>query len=365
MFRNVSLFCASLACVALAGCGAGSSTASVGTSLGARSIAAIKPPPFLPGPLNGYSTPRARALRRPLAIVIENYAPDSRPQSGLSQASMVIETLAEGGVTRFLAIYLENDAAKVGPVRSTRMYFDRWAAGFHAILAHVGGNDDALAWLWHLPNVFNIDENRWEKSLYDTGTPLFWRSADRAAPHNMYVSTYGLRAYAAKNKQDWTYSGASFPHNPAAPLKQRGHRTTIDITYLNPLGPIDNPAYDVRYQYNRATNTYARFMGGTPHVDVLNNRQINPSNVVIMRTAPAVADPYAGPTPESILINNRGTGPATFFRDGRVISGHWQQVNDNAMLHFFDARWRPIQLNQGQTWVEVVPQGSNVTWSAA
>ena len=217
-----------MACLALAGCG-GSSTASLGTSLGAKSIAAIKPPPYLPGPLDGYSTPRARALRRPLAVVVENYAPDSRPQSGLSRASMVIETLAEGGVTRFMAVYLENDAAKVGPVRSTRMYFDRWAAGFHAILAHVGGNDDAQAWLWHLPNVFNIDENRWEKSLYDTGTPLFWRASDRAAPHNMYVSTYGLRAYANRNKQDWTYTGASFPHKTAAPLKQRGHRTTIDI----------------------------------------------------------------------------------------------------------------------------------------
>ena len=38
-------------------------------------------------------------------------------------ASTVFETLAEGGVTRFMAVYLEHDARKVGPVRSTRMYF--------------------------------------------------------------------------------------------------------------------------------------------------------------------------------------------------------------------------------------------------
>jgi hypothetical protein len=119
----------------------------------------------------------------------------------------VVETLAEEGVTRFLAIYLEKDATKVGPVRSTRMYFDRWAAGFHSILAHVGGNDDAQALLWHLPSVFNVDENRWEVNLNDTGTPLFWRSHDRAAPHNMYTSTYKLRAYAGRNHQNWAYNG--------------------------------------------------------------------------------------------------------------------------------------------------------------
>src|SRR5579864_7035741 len=93
-----------LGCLALAvaGCG-GSSTpsSSVTASLGAKSLPTINPPAYIPGPLNGQSTLRALALRRPLAVILENYAPDSRPQSGLGPASTVIETLAEGGVTRF------------------------------------------------------------------------------------------------------------------------------------------------------------------------------------------------------------------------------------------------------------------------
>src|SRR5437588_12749173 len=149
--------------LAIAGCG-GSSTTAVTASLGAKGLPQINLPAYIPGPLTGESTARAVAQRRPLAIILENYSPDSRPQAGLGAASTVIETLAESGVTRFMAIYLENDAAKVGPVRSTRLYFDHWAAGFHAILGHVGGNDDAQALLWHLPSVFNIDENRWERS---------------------------------------------------------------------------------------------------------------------------------------------------------------------------------------------------------
>jgi hypothetical protein len=353
--------------VLLAGCGAGSSSTHSTASLGAKSLSAIKPPAFVPGPLDGKSTARNLALRRSLAVILENYAPDSRPQAGLAAASTVIETLAESGITRFMALYLENDATKVGPVRSTRMYFDHWAAGFHSILAHVGGNDDAQALLWHLPSVFNVDENRWERSLYDTGTPLYWRSADRAAPHNMYTSTYKLRQYASQQKQNWVYTQASFPHKQAAPVGQRGHSGSISITFVDPLlsGANTDAArsdYAVRYTYDRRSNTYLRFMGGGPHVDANTQRPLTPSNVIVMQTQNAVLDTQAGPTPESILIPTLGSGTAWYFRDGTAVKGTWHQRDQNAPLHFVDSRGRPIALNPGQTWIEVVPASSRVGW---
>jgi hypothetical protein len=347
--------------IVIAGCGGSASTGSTAT-LGAHALPAINPPEYIPGPLNGLSTPRRLALRRPLAVMIENYAPDSRPQSGLGAASTVVETLAEAGITRFMAIYLEHDAAKVGPVRSTRMYFNRWAAGFHAILTHVGGNDDAQAALWHLPDVFNIDENRWEVSLYDTGTPLFWRSADRVPPHNMYTSTYKLRAYARQHNQNWAFLEANLPHKPNAPLSRRGHSGSISIHFVDPLNPQEQPNYDVQYTYNRATNAYTRYMGGSPHVDSATNRVLAPANVIVMRTNNAVPDPAAGPTPDSILIPTIGSGKAWFFRDGTVQFGHWQQRNQNAPLRFYDARWHAVAFNPGQTWVEVAPSTTAVTW---
>jgi hypothetical protein len=348
--------------LAVAGCGGSPSSSSVTASLGAKELPAINLPANIPGPLNGQSTPRALALRRPLAVIVENYAPDSRPQSGLGAASTVIETLAEGGVTRFMAIYLENDAAKVGPVRSTRLYFDHWAAGFHAILGHVGGNDDAQALLWHLSKVLNIDENRWEKNLYDTGTPLFWRTQDRVAPHNLYTSTYKLRAYADQNHQDWTYTQAYLPHKSPAPLAGRGHSGSISIVFENPLYPQDNPEYDVSYQYDRASNTYLRVMGGTPHIDQSTGTQLRPANVVIMQTKDATTDPNAGPTPQSILIPTLGAGTAWYFRDGTVQQGSWQQTNQYAPLRFLDRRRRQVSFNPGQTWIEVVPASSRATW---
>lgn len=245
------------------------------------------------------------------------------------------------------------------------MYFDYWAAGFHAVLAHVGGNDDAQALLWHLPKVYNLDENRWEVSLFNTGTPLFWRGQDRAAPHNMYTSTLKLREYAAAHKQDWVYTQASFPHKAPDTLTQRGHASTISLTFENPLGPVDDPAYDVKYVYNRASNTYERFMGGVPHIDANTGHPLKPANVVVLKTGPAVPDPAAGPTPQSILIPVRGSGVAWYFMDGHVQRGTWQKAQDpNAPLRLLDRRGRSVALNPGQTWIDVLPTSSSATWTA-
>lgn len=362
MLRRLSLFALCAGSIILTGCGQ-STSAQVSGSLGAKSLSAIRPPAYVPGPLDGNSTPRAVALRRPLAVIIDNTDAYARPQSGLSAASTVIETLAEGGITRFMALFLEHDATKVGPARSTRMYFDYWASAWHAILAHVGGNDDAQNLLWHLPSVFNIDESRWEISLTNTGTPLFWRSSDRTAPFNMYVSTYKLRAYAARNRENWPYAQAYLAHKSMAPLKQRGHGGSVSVGFVNPLAPQANPSYAVQYRYDRGSNTYLRMMGGAPHVDSNTGKALRPSNVIVMRTGPASADPFAGLTPQSILIPVTPGGSATYFLDGKIVSGGWQQKDRFAPLRFFDRRGREMRFNPGQTWIEVVPSGSSVSWA--
>lgn len=363
MIRPVPVALIGLCGILLSACGGTAATTPVSASIGARTLPDIKPPAFIPGPFDGQSTPRNLALRRPLAVILENYSPDSRPQAGLAAASIVVETLAEGGVTRFMAIYGEHDATKVGPVRSTRVYFDHWAAGLHAILAHVGGNDDAQRQLWLLPKVFNIDENRWEISLFNTGTPLFWRSADRVAPHNMYTSTFKLRQYAAGKQQNWAYNNAYLLHKQPAALKARGHATVLSIAFANPLAPTPVSDYGVKYVYNRAANTYLRYMGGTPHVDANTHQPLRPANVIVMQTGPATADPYAGITPESILIPTIGSGTAWYFRDGGLTRGTWHQQNPNAPLTFLDRRGRVVAFNPGQTWIEVVPSNTRATWT--
>jgi len=112
--------------------------------------------------------------RRPLGIMVENSV-DARPQSGLSKADIVFEAVAEGGITRFLAMFYCQDEAIVGPVRSARVYFMDLVGGFgkNPLYAHVGGANtpgsaDALG---------QIEEEGWagynDLNQFSIGFPVF------------------------------------------------------------------------------------------------------------------------------------------------------------------------------------------------
>ena len=64
-----------------------------------------------PSPLNGVLFTKTQMeemmQRRPLAVMVNNLA-FSRPQSNLSQADIVYETLVESGITRYMPIFWSN-----------------------------------------------------------------------------------------------------------------------------------------------------------------------------------------------------------------------------------------------------------------
>ena len=52
-----------------------------------------------------------------------------------------MKLVAEGGITRFLAMFYCQDAKPIGPVRSARIYFLKLLQGYgnSPLYAHVGG----------------------------------------------------------------------------------------------------------------------------------------------------------------------------------------------------------------------------------
>jgi hypothetical protein len=287
-------------------------------------------------------------------VVLDNYAPDARPQTGLNRASLVFETLAEGGVTRLMAVYLERDAPVIGPVRSARIYFDAWAAGLHAIYAHAGGNNDALYQLGHSPSMramANLDG----LNLPAASAPQpYWRSPDRAVPHNLYTATTVLRDYAlAAGRPVYASFPAALPHRVPDPYFHRPDRAWVDVTF-------SSYAYDVHWTYSRASNSYLRRVGGIAAVDPLSRRAVAAANVVVIftRVTPD-PDPF---TPGAVDIHAVGGGRALYFRDGHLVQGSWQKISDEAPLVLLDPHGQLQPFNPGQTWIEVVPLGAAVTW---
>lgn len=298
------------------------------------------------GPLTGLPVSSTIGSRRPIAVMLDNFSPDARPQSGLAQASLVYETLTEGGITRFMAVYLEHDAPMIGPVRSARLYYNSWAAGLGVIFGHDGGNVDALQQLRTLPTIFNEDADRI--------VGPFWRISTRAVPHNEYTSTTGLRAYASAHGGGITGAPPSLPHKNNAPPRQRAAHQTISI-------PFSTPDYNVSWQFDPGSDTYLRSMGGAPHVDPATGKQLRANNIVVMYTPETAAyDPF---TPGAIHLRTEGTGQAVVYQDGKAVTGQWSKASVTAPLQWLDAHGNPIALNRGVTWVEIVPTGTQVTTS--
>lgn len=301
---------------------------------------APKPKPKFYSPLSGLEVGDEAATKQTVtAIMIEN-SPDARPQSGLKQAGVVYEAIAEGGITRFQTLHQENKPQLIGPVRSLRMYYLDWAAPYNASIAHIGGSKFALDEVRN-GNYRDIDQ------FFNAGA--YWRASDRYAPHNVYTSFERLDALnQAKGFTTSEFTG--FPRVDGKPA-EAADAQSIAIN-------ISSPLYNSTYSYDPATNTYARSQGGAPHLD-REDGQITPSVVVALKVNMTLVmeDGYR----EQIATS--GSGEAVIFQNGTAQVVTWHKADRASQLSFTDAAGKPVSLVRGQTWVSAVPNGSgSVSW---
>ena len=299
----------------------------------------IKPPAptTLPSPLTGVQVDPVLAQRPVTAVVVENQL-DARPQSGLSQAGVVYEALAEGGITRFLAFFQDGQAAKIGPVRSVRTYFVDWALEFGAPVAHAGGNIDALDLINPL-GMKNMD------GLYNGPSSAFYRVSDRYAPHNFYSSSAALDKL---EQQLGYYRPSAFTPSPRkvdSPEAAASH-PVIKLNY-------SYNGYQVEYDYDAAHNDYVRFLAGLPHIDRETGQQLRTKNMVIEIMPTSYGQTRLGE--QTVIMQTVGQGRALVFRDGGVIAGTWRKSSHNARTQLLDANGTEIALDAGITWYSILP----------
>ncbi len=303
-------------------------------------------PTTKPSPLTGVVMALELADRPITGVVIENH-PNSRPQSGLSQAGVVYEALAEGGITRFLAFFLENRPATIGPVRSLRTYFVDWGLEFNSPVAHAGGNADALDLIRPL-KLKDIDG-------LTIGAPTFYRVNDRYAPHNLYTNSDLLDTQEARYNYNQPASFTPSPRKADSPPPAGAPvpHPTININY-------SYSGFQVTYQYDPATNDYARFMAGAPHIDRNTGTQIHVKNIVIQYMPTSFGTTRIGE--QTVIMGTPGSGQAVVVRDGTAITGTWSKASHTSRTALLDAGGKPIPLNAGNTWYSVVPTDKTATY---
>lgn len=305
-------------------------------------IVPAKPKPIVKyySPLTGIEVKDEAATKQAVtAIMIEN-SPDARPQSGIKDAGVVFEAIAEGGITRFLTLHQEDKPQLIGPVRSLRMYYVDWLAPFNASVAHVGGSAAALAEVRN-GNYRDIDQ------FFNAGS--YWRATDRYAPHNVYTSFEKLDSLnAAKGFTTSSFTG--FPRaNGKAAAAPNATSVTVDIS---------SPAYNSTYTYDAANNYYNRNLAGVPHTD-REAGQITPSVVIALKVneVTVMEDGYRQ------SITTTGSGEAIIFQNGTATTATWTKADRTSQITFSDAAGAPIALNRGQTWISAVPNGhGSVSW---
>jgi hypothetical protein len=309
--------------------------------------------------------------RRPLAVMIENHE-ESRPQSGLSYADVVYEAVAEGGITRFMGVFycgVAGGSVNLAPVRSARTYFLPWVSEYDALYNHVGGAgicsdvtvDERAKALCQIEQYKIKDMDQFGISF-----PTCFRNYDRldhpvATEHTMTCVTDKLIKLAST--RGWTNvdsKGVAWDKNFVEwkfkdDAKDADRGASLSASFVAWKGY--EKSYGVRWDYDKASNSFKRFNAGEPHMDLESKKQLTAKSVVIMfakETGPV--DDHA-----HLLYANIGEGDGLLMQDGKVTKITWKKADRLARTKFFEGT-KEVSLNRGQIWIEMLPIGTPVSY---
>ncbi|MBN1915501.1 DUF3048 domain-containing protein [Candidatus Dojkabacteria bacterium] len=316
----------------------------------------IPPPPELKdkdNPINGNFISRKKLTemqaRKAIAVIFNNHT-DARPQYGLSKADIVLEVLAEGGITRYVSIYYENqDLEKIGPVRSVRLYMIEFIQAFDdPVLMHEGqAGYDAAPFETYNPR---SDARGY---IYKNGINSLQSAASRyrdseRAKTSGYVHSLFTNGDLLKKEIEaygWVEPSEIEPlkYKFDKPFDQRGNFVSMETTFLG----LSASSYRSAFTYDKQTNTYLRVIGGKPDVDALTGERIAPKNVILEWHQ--YVDARDGHN--HLVIDMIGEDDAVILRDGETINGKWKKTCAECRTHYFDDQGNEIELNRGQIWI--------------
>lgn len=279
--------------------------------------------------------------KRPVAVVVENH-PDARPQWGLCSPDIVIEGLAEGGISRMMFVYSDvSQVAKIGPNRSARNNYIELAQGLDAIYVHFGGSYAAYNLMDSDKTIDHIDGSKGEGSY-------FRRDSSRkvSKEHTAYTTGEMLtQAIAAKGFRTDIKAGYEAPFKFASETR----------TLANPCQSIElafSPSYKHTFKYNAEDKLYYNNMNSSPMVDA-DGKQMAVNNVIVIycNVTPLNGDP-------KLVEWNLTSGKGLYISNGTYEEITWKKGGTHEKLQLIGADGNELQLNTGKSWIGFVPQGN-------
>ncbi len=300
-------------------------------------------------PLTGMPVADAALLERPpIAVKISN-SPQVRPQSGLQAADIVFEHLAEGGVTRYTAIYHSQDVERIGSVRSARLIDLEIPAMLQCALIYSGASPEVTRLI--------TESDFADRAFSDWfGAPLFYRVKipGLAYEHTLFTDTKIIWDYLRSKRLFGKRDIRGMRFDAAAPAGG----TAVTSVFI----PYSKFYSDVTWTYDAQRGQYLHSILGEPHKDRLNDQQIGANNVVIVyvnHVETLIVEDELGS--HSIQIQLWGEGRATVLRDGKAWDVTWKRPNRPDPLTLIGPDGQLFPLKPGNTWYNLVPLEMKVT----
>ncbi|NLU10552.1 MAG: DUF3048 domain-containing protein [Tepidanaerobacter acetatoxydans] len=289
--------------------------------------------PKVKNPLTGIDMDIQYEKQRPLAVMIENEY-NARPQSGLNKAGIVYEILTEGGITRFLAIFLGETVDEIGPVRSARPYFLDYAMEYDSIYIHYGASPQGYIDLKKL----NIDAIN---GIYDDVT--FWRDRSRKEPHNAYTNTEKILKTSEKKGFIRDVELTLWKFNTEETFAGNQALEECELEYFK--------NYVVSYTYDRDKKMYKRYINGELHTDKKTGEQILVKNIILQFAVTKVVDDVG-----RLSINTVDSGKGYYISNGYCNKIKWQKDDRKERTNYTFEDGSELIINPGNIWIQILPQ---------
>lgn len=306
-------------------------------------------------PLTGLPIDEEDVNKRPVAVMLNNLE-EAQPQLGQSEADIIYEVLAEGGITRMLGVFQNiEDVEKIGSVRSARPYYLELALGHDAIFLHAGGSEDAYAKVkeW---KVTALDCVRGGYEGTREGGNLFWRDAQRIKEngkvHSVVTTGEAFTQWVPdsirrEHGEDYSY--------PQAFLEDGTPKGESAVTIQVPYSHYKTGTFT----YDETTGTYAVSQYGSAYVDGNTGEQVTVTNVLVVKTDCHV---IPGDTAGRLSVDLTSGGEGYYACGGAFIPIRWEKESRNQPFMYYTEAGEPLSLGRGTSYVSIVPENCNVTF---
>ncbi|MDD4036287.1 MAG: DUF3048 domain-containing protein [Bacilli bacterium] len=275
---------------------------------------------------------------RSIAFMIDNHL-DARPQVGLQKAYMVYEVIVEGGMTRMMALFKDQNDVVVGPIRSSRHYFLDYAFDNDAVYVHFGFSPQASN------DIIKFGVNNINGISSDGG--LFWRDNSIAAPHNAFTNVNSVKNRLPNKKYRVTTDKGMLLNYSKEPLELNND----DSKVVNSVKVQYSKSYSVKYSYDSKNKVYNRYIGNLPHYDRVTKEQYTAKNIIVYN----VKNYNIGDGTARQQLETVGSGTGYYISEGYAVPITWVKSSRSAKTIYKDTSGNPLTVNYGNTFIHIQP----------